>query len=449
MGLSLTFNREENNVSNAPIRIGMIGLGTVGSGVAKLLKANAQQYATRTGKTIQLVSVLVRNIDKAMMTGLVDKTTLTNDPDTFFAQKMDVVLEVAGGVETAGQFVRRAIEKKCHIVTANKALLAAQGPELYALAKNNGVSIAFEASCGGGIPIITALSFGLMSNRINALYGILNGTCNYILTEMTQKGKTYGEALAEAKALGYAEADETLDVSGADAAQKLVVLSSLAFDVKVTQEQITLKGIDTLNLSDVNFGSEMGYEIKLLAMAQQTDAGLSLRTMPCFVSKKTPLAKVHSSFNALSVYGSATGHTFYYGRGAGELPTASAVVSDLLNIVSGWYPRAFEQMNIWPVSHPDVKLADPAELISRFYLRVDVKDVPGVMAKLTSALGNANISINAVMQHETEDEETAPVVILTHEARQGDIDKALAEIAALPDTVGQPVILPIVDFPEG
>ena len=436
-------------MSNAPIRIGMIGLGTVGSGVAKLLKANAQQYTSRTGQTLEIVSVLVRNLDKAKATGLVDATILTNDADTFFAQDMDVVLEVAGGVEVAGDFVRRAIENDCHVVTANKALLAAQGSDLYTLAKKHNVSIAFEASCGGGIPIITALSFGLMSNRIEALYGILNGTCNYILTEMTQKGKTYADALAEAKELGYAEADETLDVSGADAAQKLVVLSSLAFDVKVTEDQITLKGIDTLDLSDVNFGSGMGYEIKLLAMAQQTDAGLSLRTMPCFISKKTALANVHSSFNALSVYGSATGHTFYYGRGAGEFPTASAVVSDLLNIVSGWYPKAFEQMNIWPVTHPDVQLADPAELISRFYLRVDVKDVPGVMAKLTSALGMAGISINAVMQHETEDTETAPVVILTHEARQGNVENALAQIAALPDTVGQPVILPIVDFPEG
>ncbi|MAX23245.1 MAG: homoserine dehydrogenase [Phycisphaeraceae bacterium] len=432
-----------------PIRIGMIGLGTVGSGVAKLLKANAQQYALRTGTTLELVGVLVRDTEKAMMTGLVDQAILTNDPDAFFAQEMDVVLEVAGGVEVAGNFVRRAIEKKCHVVTANKALLAAQGPELYTLAKQNQVSIAFEASCGGGIPIITALSFGLMSNRIDALYGILNGTCNYILTEMVQKGKTYADALAEAKELGYAEADETLDVSGADAAQKLVVLSSLAFDVKVTEDQIALKGIDTLDLSDVNFGSEMGYEIKLLAMAQQTDAGLSLRTMPCFINKETQLAQVDSSFNALSVYGSATGHTFYYGRGAGELPTASAVVSDLLNIVSGWYPKAFEQMNIWPVTHPDVQLADPAELIGRFYLRVDVQDVPGVMAKLTSALGNAGISINAVMQHETEDEQTAPVVILTHEAKQGDVQTALAEIAALPDTVGTPVILPVVDFPAG
>lgn len=436
-------------MSNAPLRIGMIGLGTVGSGVAKLLKANAQKYALRTGQTVELVSVLVRNLDKAKMTGLVDSTVLTNDADTFFAQEMDVVLEVAGGVEAAGAFVRRAIENGSHIVTANKALLAAQGPELYSLAKQHNVSIAFEASCGGGIPIITALSFGLMSNRIDALYGILNGTCNYILTEMIQKGKTYEVALAEAKEKGYAEADETLDVSGADAAQKLVVLSSLAFDVKVRQDQIICKGIDTLDLSDVNFGSEMGYKIKLLAMAQQTESGLSLRTMPCFIHKDTQLAQVDSSFNALSVYGSATGHTFYYGRGAGELPTASAVVSDLLNIVSGWYPAAFAQMNIWPVTHPDVQLADPDKLIGRFYLRVDVKDVPGVMAMLTSALGKAGISINAVMQHETEDTETAPVVILTHEACQGDIQSALAAIAALPDTVGQPVILPIVDFPEG
>ncbi|MBN4060896.1 homoserine dehydrogenase [bacterium AH-315-I18] len=440
--------RKESQVSNASIKIGLIGLGTVGGGVAKLLKQNTQLYTQRTGQTIDIVSVLVRNLDKAQKTGLVTSNVLTTDVDTFFDHDMDVVLEVAGGVETAGIFVRRAIKKGCHVVTANKALLAAQGPQLYTLAKKHNVSIAFEAACGGGIPITTALSFGLMSNRIQAMYGILNGTCNYILTEMTQQGKTYEVALAEAKEKGYAEADETLDVSGADAAQKLVILSSIAFDVQINEEQVICKGIDTLDLSDVNYGSEMGYEIKLLAIAQQTDAGLSLRTLPCFISKNTPLASVHSSFNALSVYGSATGHTFYYGRGAGELPTASAVVSDLLNIASGWYPNAFANMNIWPVTHPPVQLANPNDLEGRFYLRVDVKDVPGVMAKLTNALSNVGISIHAVMQHETETD-LAPVVILTHKARQGDVEKALAEIANLPEIQGKPVILPIVDFPEG
>lgn len=437
-----------SNASNSSVKIGLIGLGTVGGGVAKLLKDNASLYTQRTGKTITITGVLVRNVDKAKQTGLVNEDTITNDADNFFARNMDIVLEVAGGVDIAGAYVTKAIEKGCHVVTANKALLAAQGPALYSLAKKHNVSIAFEASCGGGIPIVTALTCGLMSNQIQALYGILNGTCNYILTEMTQQGKTYQVALAEAKEKGYAEADETLDVSGADAAQKLVVLSSIAFDVKVDEDQVICKGIDTLDLSDVNFGSEMGYEIKLLAMAQKTDDGLSLRTMPCFIAKDTALANVHSSFNALSVYGSATGHTFYYGRGAGELPTASAVVSDLLNIVSEWYPVAFKQMNVWPVNHPDVKLANQDDIQGRFYLRVNVNDVPGVMGKFTSALGNRGISIHAVLQHETKTD-LAPVVIVTHKARQGDVLKALEEIENLPEITGKPVILPIIDFPAG
>ncbi len=427
----------------------MIGCGTVGSGVAQLLRDQKDLYTTRVGRTIELVAVLVRNVDKAKNTGLLQDIAVTNDPDAFFANDMDIVLEVAGGIDPISQYVQRALTAGCHVVTANKALLAAQGPELFRLAKQHNASIALEASCGGGIPIVTALTFGLMANRFEALYGILNGTCNYILTEMTQKGKTYETALAEAQEKGFAEADPAMDVSGQDAAQKLAILAAIAFGVQITEEQVHSIGINNLNLEDIQFGAELGYDIKLLAIAQQTNAGLSLGVRPCFIHADLPLAQVHGSFNALSVYGNATGHSMYYGRGAGQFPTAGAIVSDLLNLVGQGYAPAFGQMNLWPTDQPAATVASADELTSRFYLRVDVPDVPNVMAKLTRALGEAGISISAVMQHEIDAGNHVPVVILTHQARQGDVLKAIKAMKTQLSMPTEPTLIHIVDFPEG
>ncbi len=441
------------------IGIGMIGCGTVGSGVAKLLREQADLYQQRTGCNIELRKVLVRSLDKRR-DDLGDAATtarlLTDDPEAFFAADIDVVVEVAGGSGVIADYFRRALTAGKHVVTANKSLLAQQGPELFALARKHNVSVAFEASCCGGIPVITALYAGLMANRIDALYGILNGTCNYILTEMTQARKSYAVALSEAQASGYAEADPTLDVSGMDAAQKLAVLASLAFGAAVSGQQVAVTGIDKLDLADIRFAGEMGYDIKLLGIAQRAEAqgdqageksGLSLTVEPCFIHKSVPLAQVHGPFNALSVYGHATGQTMYFGRGAGMLPTASAVVGDVLNIVTGCYPHSFANLNLWADQQGPTRLVERNRIASRFYLRINALDKPGTMARITETLGVAGISLSAVMQHESNAGNFVPVVVLTHRCQVGPLVEALERIESLDVIDGAPICIRIVDMP--
>jgi len=436
--------------SDKSIGIGMIGCGTVGGGVARLLSEQADLYARRLGRSLVLRRVLVRDVNKANREATLPPGVLTDDADAFFAtDDMAIVIEVAGGTGPAAQFVRRAIESGRHVVTANKSLLASQGPDLYALAREHGVSIAFEASCGEGISIVAAFKGRLMANRVDAMYGILNGTCNYILTQMTQKGESYSDALREAKRLGYAEADPTLDVSGRDAAEKLAILASLAFGVRVHETQVWSEGIDTLDLDDIKFGAELGYDIKLLAIGERTDSGVSLRVHPCFIHRTEPLAQVHGSFNALSVFGHAVGHTMYFGRGAGQMPTASAVVSDVINVAAGWYAQAFATLAIWPDLTEPVAPLDPADLMSRFYLRIRALDVPGVMAKVSAILGNAGISLSAILQHESDAGQFVPLVVTTHAARQGAVLEALDQLASLDEIDSRPVCIRIVDLPEG
>ncbi len=438
-------------MADSAIIVGLIGCGTVGGGVAKLIKGQADLYAKRIGKPIVLGRLLDKEKDRVIASGLVDADIVTDDVDAFFdTPGMSIVIELAGGTGAASTFVRRALESGKHVVTANKALLAEQGPELFALARKNNVSIAFEASCGGGIPCVTAIQFGLMANQINALYGILNGTCNYILTEMTGKGKTYDSALADAQKLGYAEADPTLDVTGGDTAHKIAILASLGFGVKMTCDQVPNRGIDTLDLNDLRFGAELGYDIKLLAIAEREPGqdAVSVGVEPCFISKSELLAQVGGAFNALSVCGHAVGHTLYYGQGAGQMPTASAVVADVMNIAAGWYGQAFNSMKLTPDTQEPVKLANPDDLVSRFYLRINGQDKPGVIAKATSALGDKGISLSAVLQHEAEDgSETVPIVIVTHDAKRGDLLEAVDRIASMDVIEDDPVIIRIVDMP--
>lgn len=437
-------------MAESTLGVGMIGCGTVGGGVVKLLRDQADLYAARTGRRIELRKVLVRNRGLTCQRTGLSHEVVTDNAETFFATPdMPVVIEVAGGRGPISLYVRRALEAGKHVVTANKSLLAAEGPELFALARRHNASVAFEASVGGGIPCITATQFGLMANQIRGIYGILNGTCNFILTQMTGNGKSYADALSEAQQLGFAEADPTLDVSGKDAAQKLAVLASLAFGVQIDGERVRCEGIDRLQLEDIRFGAELGYDIKLLAIAERRDDGaVSVNVQPCFLHDDELLAKVPGSFNALSVFGHAVGHTMYYGRGAGEMPTASAVVSDLLGIAGGWYPAAFSNLRLTPDQHAPAKLVDPDELVSRYYIRVHALDVPGVMAQITRVLGDAQISISAVLQKEQDVGRFVPVVVTTHEARRGDVARAVDEIAHLEAIQGQPVVIRIVDIPN-
>lgn len=435
-------------MADRSVGVGLIGCGTIGYGVVKLLVQQAELYRHRLGKTLKLRRILDLRTHLDDPDGVIPMELLTADADAFFAtDDMPIVIELAGGRGIVSQFVQRALKAGKHVVTANKALLAAEGPKLFAMARKHGVSIGFEASCGGGIPCITALNFGLLANQITALYGILNGTCNYILTEMTRKGKSYATALAEAQEAGYAEADPTLDVTGGDTAHKIAILGSLAFGVAATDKDVRTAGIDQLDLDDIRFAAELGYDIKLLGIAERTDAGVSLQVQPCFIWDDEQLAEVEGSFNALSVYGHAVGHTMYFGRGAGQDPTASAVVCDVINIASGWYPKAFAELKLWCDQHKPVKLIDPNEMMSRYYLRFNMLDRPRTLAKVTQILGDAGISLSGVIQHERAVGEFVPVVITTHQARYGALTSALAQIEKLDVIDGSPVAIRIVDMP--
>lgn len=437
-------------MSETSIGIGLIGCGTVGSGVITLLGEMREAYAQRLGRPLELRRVLVRN-PTTPRDAVVPANLITDDPETFFADEdIDIVVEVAGGLDPVGGFVERALAAGKHVVTANKSLLAARGVELFALARKHDVCIAFEASCGGGIPILQALKFGLAANRVDALYGILNGTCNYILSQMSDHGAEYDAALTDAKAKGFAEADPTLDVTGADAAQKLAILASLAFGVAVNADDVSCQGIDEIEIEDIHYGVELGYAIKLLAIAERQDEGYVLRVHPCFVHMDEPLSQVRDAFNAVSVFGHAVGHSMFYGHGAGQMPTASAVVSDILNVAAGWYPQAFKSMAIWPDQHEPSQMVDPDDVNNRYYLRIAARDVPGVMAKVAKIIGDLGISISAILQHESdEDSGFVPLIITTHDAREGSVRQAAEALAQSDVVAGRPACLRIIELPTG
>lgn len=431
------------------IGIGMIGCGTVGQGVVRLLEEQAEVYANRVGATLEIKRILVRDTSRQRDVS-VDASLMTDDADAFFETPgMSILVEVAGGIEPTLSYIKRALENGMHVVSANKHLLAVHGAEIYSTAREHEQAVAFEASCAGGIPILQALKFGLGANRIDALYGILNGTCNYILSKMTVEGTSYQQALEEAQAAGFAEADPTMDVNGADTAQKLAIIASLAFGVHATEDDVTFEGIENLDLTDIYYGQELGYTVKLLAIGRRVDDQFTLRVHPCFIHSSDIIAQVQGSFNAMSVFGHAVGHTLYFGRGAGQMPTASAVVGDLLNVASGWYPHAFKHSKIWPDQQVAISPANADEVRTRFYLRVMVKNQPGVMARLTNILAQHTISISAILQHEHEVDGYVPVVVTTDKAPQGDMFSAVQEIGQLDILTGDPVCLRIVDFPNG
>jgi homoserine dehydrogenase len=433
-------------MSKGTIGVAVLGCGTVGGGVAALLMSQRRLIRQRTGLDIVLRHVAERDASKHVSVPgapfCTDAEAAIDDPGT------DIVVELIGGTGVAGVLIERALRLGKPVVTANKSLLALRGPELFALAKRNNTCVGFEASCAGGIPIINALIHGLVANRIEALVGIVNGTCNFILTQMTQRGMSYAAALAEAQKAGFAEADPTLDVSGRDAAQKLAILASLAFNARVAEKDITVTGIDSLDEADLKFAGELGYVIKLLAIAQrEKKEKISLRVHPTLVHRSDQLAGVGGSFNAVSVYGHAVGHVLFYGRGAGRTPTASAVVSDIVQIALGVAPLAFKQLNLLP---EDVKIAPLAiaDLYSRYYLRLTARDEPGVLAQVTKILGAHRISLSAVLQQETSESRFVPIVITTHLAREGDMRKALAKIDKLKSLRPPGVCLRIIESPR-
>ncbi|HUX49487.1 MAG TPA: homoserine dehydrogenase [Spirochaetia bacterium] len=448
------------------IAVAVIGCGTVGGATARILVQDREYLKARAGIDVELKYVVDRDFTNARKLGIPESAYTTDLQVALTDPDVKIVLELVGGTTIARDFIMRALTAGKHVVTANKALLAHHGPELFALARQHKVSVAFEASCGGGIPIIRAICDGLIANRIDAVYGIVNGTCNYILTEMIDRGVGYEEALADAQKAGLAEADPTLDVSGGDSAHKIAIMASLAFGKRFDLEGIRIEGIDRLKLEDVKYGMELGYVIKLLAMAQRVNDGYCLRVRPVFISHDHPLSWVSGPFNAISVYGHTTGHTMYYGRGAGGRPTGSAVVADILSIATGSYQNIFSYPGMWPDLSDGGRMVAPDELVNRFYLRLIVEDTPGVLAQIASILGNHGISIASVRQDEapvtqsppaksaaaelqpTPPVHGVPVIITVHPARERNLLDAMDEISALDAVRKGSSIISIIDEHE-
>jgi homoserine dehydrogenase len=432
------------------VKVGIVGFGTVGTGVARIILGNAESIAARTGVRLQLVCVVDVDTSSPRSVDL-PQGLLTNDLNRLLNDKsIQIGVETVGGVGAAKDIQLRLLQAGKDVVTANKALLAQFGSELHAAAHTNNRCIAFEASCAGGVPIIAALRTGLTANNISAIYGIVNGTCNYILSCMTTKNEDFAEALAEAQKRGYAEADPTLDVNGSDSAHKLAILASLAFGYELSLSDICIEGIDRISKEDIRYGGEMGYCLKLLAIGEKDKQGrVSLRVHPSFIAKDSPLARVQGPFNAISIFGSAVGQVMFYGRGAGMMPTASAIVADIIDVAIGNSASTFRHTRLRAHEEVEPLIAKMDECHSRFYVRVMAKDQPGVVARYGKILGDNQISISGALQHEgTGPDNTVPVVIVTHPTQEKNIVAAVKRLMKLDVLSGPPVCIRIVDIPE-
>ena len=418
-----------------PVNIGILGLGTVGGGTVNVLQRNADEITRRAGRGIEVTMASVRSLDKPRICDT-SSITLTTDPfEIVNHPDIDVVVELIGGDTLALDLVLQAIANDKHVVTANKALIAVHGNEIFAAAQKMGVTVAFEAAVAGGIPIIKAVREGLAGNRVQWLAGIINGTSNFILTEMREKGRSFDDVLAEAQQLGYAEADPTFDVEGIDAAHKLTILASIAFGIPLQFDKVYTEGIRTLTAQDVADAADLGFRIKHLGIAKRTDAGVELRVHPTLIPEKRLLANVDGVKNAILVYGDAVGPTLYYGAGAGADPTASAVVADLVDVV-----RALTTDPENRVPHlafqadalDDTAILPIEEVSSAWFLRLQALDRPKVLASVTKILGDNNISIEAIMQKVPHKHgASVPIVILTHPVVEKSMNMALEAIASL------------------
>tara|TARA_R110002049_G_scaffold27321_2_gene94035 strand:+ start:117566 stop:118927 length:1362 start_codon:yes stop_codon:yes gene_type:complete len=428
--------------------VAIVGLGTVGSGVAKLLLDHGDRTARHAGRTLWLKKAVVRDLSRPRGIELPPDVATDSLDDVINDPEITVVAQLIGGLEPARSIMLRLMESGKDIVTANKALLAEHGPELFDRARELGRTIAFEAAVAGGIPIIANISQCLSANQILSLEGILNGTSNFIVTQMDENGASYEQVVKLAQDKGYAEADPTMDVDGTDAAQKLAILAHLAFGATADWSEIPKEGIDKLDPADLNYARELGYRIKLLAVASLANDGLELSVAPTLIRIGTPLAEVRDAFNAIRVIGDAVGPVFYHGLGAGQMPTASAVAADIIDTAVGRTRLTFETLEYFSSDHPPrVKLRDADTLQGRFYFRLNVANHPGTLAAIATVLERNKISIASVIQHEngTSDGDGAPqldpvpLVIMTHAAAEGSARKATAEIESL-DAVTGPVV---------
>ncbi|MHC4559989.1 MAG: homoserine dehydrogenase [Planctomycetota bacterium] len=432
------------------VKVGLAGFGTVGSGVAKMIIEDADLIAAKTGLRLELACVVDIDTKSARPVRLPDDI-LTDDLNKLLKDDtIQIGVEMIGGTDAAKQAQLKMLEAGKDVVTANKALLAEYGNELYRAAHKNGRCIAFEASCAGGIPIISAIRTGLAANNVTAMYGIVNGTCNYILSNMTAKDERFCEALAQAQEKGYAEANPTLDISGGDSAHKLAILASIAFGCEITLDDIFVEGIESISKDDIRYGGEMGYCLKLLAIGQKDERNrISLRVHPSFIARDNSLARVEGPFNAVSIFGSAVGQVMYYGRGAGMMPTASAVVADIIDVALGNSATTFRHLHLKPRGEVESLIEKIDNIISKFYIRIMCKDRPGVIAQWSKVLADHQISISGALQHEgIGPDNTVPVVIVTHPTKQKNITAALEDMVKLDVIGGQPICIRIVDIPE-
>ncbi len=413
------------------INVGIIGFGIVGSGTAKVLLEHKDILRERLGFEINLKRIADRDIERdrgiKVPEGVLttDVNMIFNDPD------IQIVVELIGGIRPAKDFILKAIQNGKHVVTANKALLATEGTDIFDAAYKAGVEVGFEASVAGAIPIIKVMKEGLVANRIKAIYGIINGTSNYILTKMTEEGVEFSDALKEAQKLGYAEADPTFDIEGIDTAHKLTILATLSYGIPLSYNSIHIEGISKISSQDIGFASELGYKVKLLAIAKESEGEIELRVHPTMLPKEYLISKVDGPFNAIYVEGDATGSTLYYGRGAGSVPTGSAVVSDIVDIARNIQKNAIGRVPTIPKIFRDTRIKKIDDVISKYYFRFSALDRPGVLSKISGILGNYNISIASVIQKGRKIGEAVPLVVLTHEAKEKDVRQAVNEIDRL------------------
>ena len=428
-----------------PIQVGLMGLGTVGAGVFEVLRRNREEIKRRAGRGIELTMVSRRQVEVARaLVG--DSAVVVADAREIIANPaIDIVIELIGGTGIARELVLEAIQAGKHVVTANKALLAVHGTEIFAAAREHGVMVAFEAAVAGGIPIIKALREGLTANRIEWIAGIINGTTNFILSEMRAKGLDFAEVLKEAQRLGYAEADPTFDIEGIDAAHKATIMSAIAFGIPVQFDKAYIEGITKLNAADIRYAEQLGYRIKLLGITKRRDdaGGIELRVHPTLVPSKRLIANVEGAMNAVVVHGDAVGTTLHYGKGAGAEPTASAVIADLVDITrlhTADPDHRVPHLAFQPGSLHDTRILGIDEVVTSFYLRLQVADQAGVLARITAILAERDISIDALLQRESaEGEAQTDVIILTHDTVEGRMNEAIAQMQALP-TVLAPIV---------
>jgi homoserine dehydrogenase len=427
----------------SPINVGLLGIGTVGAGTFAVLARNQQEIRRRAGRGIRIT--MVADLDEARARGIVgDLAQVVSDARAVIANPdVDIVVELIGGTGVAKALVLEAIGAGKHVVTANKALLAVHGSEIFAAARDKGVMVAFEAAVAGGIPIIKALREGLTANRIEWIAGIINGTTNFILSEMRAKGLDFAAVLKEAQRLGYAEADPTFDIEGVDAAHKATILCAIAFGVPVQFERAHVEGITALQATDIRYAEQLGYRIKLLGITKRREHGIELRVHPTLVPAKRLIANVEGAMNAVVVQGDAVGTTLYYGKGAGAEPTASAVVADLVDITrlaTADPDHRVPHLAFQPDAMADTPILPIDKVVTAFYLRLVVADEAGVLSKITTTLAEHDISIDAVLQRESaEGERQTDLIILTHDTVEGRMREALAKMQALP-TVLAPIV---------